>query len=92
MTTPEDDDEVAVDLLPDEIETPEIGDPKPEIMMNADEAAEYLDGRYAKWRELPPPPGALVFGATSFSRSDLDVWLERWTRYSHLGDDDSFFP
>ena len=91
--TPEDDDtEIALDLLPDEIEAPEIGDPTPEIMMNADEAAEYLNGRYAEWRKLPPPPGALVFGATSFSQSDLDKWLKRWTRYSLLDDDDSLFP
>ena len=92
MTTPEDDDEVAIDLLSDEIEAPQIGDPEPEILMTSDEAEAYLDTRYAKWRKLPPPPGALVFGATSFSQSELDKWLERWTRTSYLGDDDSFFP
>ncbi len=88
----DDDIEIALDLLTDGTEAPEIGNPEPEILLNVDETEAYLDGRYPEWRKLPPPPGALVFGATSFSQSDLDKWLERWTGYSHLDDDDSLFP
>ena len=93
MAIPDDDDtEIALDLLPDEIEAPQIGDPEPEALMDSREAEEYLDNKYPEWRKLPPPPGALVFGAMSFSRSDLDVWLEKNKKYRGMGDDDSFSP
>ena len=85
-----DDTEIALDLLPDEVEAPQIGDPKPEVMMNADETEKYLDDKFAEWRELPStPPGVLTFGSVSFSQAELDRWLEKWTRYRGMGENDS---
>ena len=87
----DDDIETALELLPDEPEPPQISDPTPELLMDSQETEAYLDKKYPEWRKLPPPPGALVFGAISFSRADLDVWLEKNKKYRGMGDDDGLW-
>jgi hypothetical protein len=48
----------------------------------------YLTEQFPDWRQLPgTPPGILVFGSISYDKDELDEWLERLTRYRHLGGD-----